>query len=180
MRVLFQRLFGSATIYQVAKLLPSPRFFKSHLPDHLIPPDVFTKKAKIVYVARNPKDLAVSYYYFCRWQPMMPKFETWDKFFDAFMKGRGEYAVSSCQSKCLQMGTRTKDSFFSCLVFTHRADIETTFYRKVIHLCIQITEKKNRRISIILLTYRIVLLLTDGKLTKSTTQFTTIGIESSV
>ena len=110
-RVPFQRVLWSATIYQVVKLLPSPRFFKSHLPDHLIPPDVFTKRAKIVYVARNPKDLAVSYYYFCRWQPMMPKFETWDEFFDAFMEGRGEYYVSfSCPSKAFyrkRLGTNT-------------------------------------------------------------------------
>jgi len=38
--------------------IPSPRFFKSHLPYEAVPPG-----AKYIYVARNLKDVAVSYYY---------------------------------------------------------------------------------------------------------------------
>ncbi|XP_073839454.1 sulfotransferase 1B1-like [Musca autumnalis] len=43
---------------------PSPRVLKSHLPAHLIPKEIWTKRAKVVYCARNPKDMAVSYYHF--------------------------------------------------------------------------------------------------------------------
>lgn len=36
------------------------RFIKSHLPANLLPIALWTSKARIVYVARNPKDAAIS------------------------------------------------------------------------------------------------------------------------
>ncbi|XP_042877124.1 sulfotransferase 1C4-like [Penaeus japonicus] len=42
--------------------LPSPRTIKTHLPFSLFKPDLLDK-CKVVYVARNPKDVCVSYYH---------------------------------------------------------------------------------------------------------------------
>ncbi|CAK1596509.1 unnamed protein product [Parnassius mnemosyne] len=41
---------------------PSPRFIKTHLPLSLLPPKLLST-AKVIYVARDPRDVAVSYYY---------------------------------------------------------------------------------------------------------------------
>ncbi|XP_001863521.2 sulfotransferase family cytosolic 1B member 1 [Culex quinquefasciatus] len=46
--------------------LPSPRYVKCHLPWQLLPKQMDTVRPKMVYIARNPKDLAVSYYYYCQ------------------------------------------------------------------------------------------------------------------
>ncbi|KAJ8939807.1 hypothetical protein NQ318_012807 [Aromia moschata] len=42
------------------------RFIKSHLPFSLLPPNLLQAGAKIIYVARNPKDVAVSFYHLNR------------------------------------------------------------------------------------------------------------------
>lgn len=39
------------------------RFIKTHLPANLLPISLWTSKARIVYVARNPKDAAISNYH---------------------------------------------------------------------------------------------------------------------
>ncbi|KAM7350263.1 sulfotransferase 4 [Cochliomyia hominivorax] len=42
------------------------RFIKSHFPFSLLPPSVMEQKCKIIYVARKPKDVAVSFYHLNR------------------------------------------------------------------------------------------------------------------
>ncbi|KAK9884598.1 hypothetical protein WA026_007438 [Henosepilachna vigintioctopunctata] len=39
------------------------RFIKTHLPLSLLPKNLLTVGCKVIYIARNPKDLAVSYYH---------------------------------------------------------------------------------------------------------------------
>ncbi|KAK0045578.1 sulfotransferase family cytosolic 1B member 1 [Biomphalaria pfeifferi] len=43
--------------------LPSPRVLNTHILFELLPAEVLTKKPKIVYLTRNPKDTAVSMYH---------------------------------------------------------------------------------------------------------------------
>ncbi|GAB0094346.1 hypothetical protein DMENIID0001_096320 [Sergentomyia squamirostris] len=41
-----------------------PRFLKSHLPSHFLPKQLWTVRPKIVYIARNMKDLAMSMFHY--------------------------------------------------------------------------------------------------------------------
>ncbi|KAI5646492.1 sulfotransferase domain-containing protein [Phthorimaea operculella] len=54
-------IITSSAVDQMAEL-PSPRFIKSHLPLSLLPPGLLDT-AKVVYVARDPRDVAVSFYH---------------------------------------------------------------------------------------------------------------------
>ncbi|KAK8738050.1 hypothetical protein OTU49_004373, partial [Cherax quadricarinatus] len=42
------------------------RYIKTHLPYHLLPSSFDDSNAKLVYITRNPRDTAVSYFYFMR------------------------------------------------------------------------------------------------------------------
>ncbi|RUS70421.1 hypothetical protein EGW08_021820 [Elysia chlorotica] len=44
--------------------MPSPRLIKSHLPLSILPNQIKSKKPKMIYIVRNPKDVVVSYYSF--------------------------------------------------------------------------------------------------------------------
>ena len=51
---------------------------------------IFPISPQMVYVARNAKDVAVSYYYFYQMAKMHPDPGTWEEFLDKFMTGKGE------------------------------------------------------------------------------------------
>lgn len=51
-----------ASIEQVENM-ESPRFIKTHLPMELLPNELWTVKPKIIYVAREAKDVIVSFYH---------------------------------------------------------------------------------------------------------------------
>jgi len=46
--------------------MPSPKLIKTHLPYSKLPQNAISGKAKVIYVARNPKDIVVSYYFFSK------------------------------------------------------------------------------------------------------------------
>ncbi|XP_054059497.1 sulfotransferase 1B1-like [Rissa tridactyla] len=71
--------------------MPSPRVVKTHLPAHILPKSFWENRCKMIYVGRNAKDVAVSFYHF----DLMNKFEphpgTWAQYLEEFMAGRVAY-----------------------------------------------------------------------------------------
>ena len=91
--------------------LPSPRLIKSHLPANVIPKGFDeSSRCKYIYVARNPKDITVSYFHFLQ---SMAATEVnvenayngpWEFFVDLFIEG-------NCELKKLSVLSRLSCSF---------------------------------------------------------------------
>ncbi|XP_074646371.1 sulfotransferase 1C2-like [Tubulanus polymorphus] len=72
--------------FQLAEEIPRPRIMHSHMPFDMFPKEAIERKAKIIYVMRNPKDTLVSYYHFyksCKGFGNFPG--SWDDFFQLFL-----------------------------------------------------------------------------------------------
>ncbi|XP_074132896.1 sulfotransferase 1 family member D1-like isoform X2 [Sminthopsis crassicaudata] len=68
--------------------LKSPRLVKTHLPVELLPSSLWKNDCKMIYVSRNAKDVAVSYYYFYKKIKIHPKPDSWEEFLEKFMTGK--------------------------------------------------------------------------------------------
>uniref|UniRef100_A0A8C6VPA7 Sulfotransferase n=1 Tax=Naja naja TaxID=35670 RepID=A0A8C6VPA7_NAJNA len=67
---------------------PSPRVICSHLPYYLIPKGLRNKRAKVIYVFRNPKDVLVSSYHFYKMLTFMETAKEFDAYFERFLAGK--------------------------------------------------------------------------------------------
>ncbi|XP_032071476.1 amine sulfotransferase-like isoform X2 [Thamnophis elegans] len=77
---------------------PSPRVICSHLPYYLVPKGLRKRRAKIIYVLRNPKDVLVSKYHF---QKLKTKTETPKDFsilFENFLASK-DNQLDHCMTK---------------------------------------------------------------------------------
>lgn len=74
----------------VCENLSRPRHIKSHLPVFLLPNKLWTVKPKIIYVARNPKDVAVSFFH--HYRHIVGYEGTQEDFTEAFLKDQVIYA----------------------------------------------------------------------------------------
>ncbi len=73
--------------YKLLEHRSSPRLMKTHVYGPLVPP-AMVEKAKIVYIVRNPKDIAVSYFHMHRAYRLLP-YVPWDEFInELFLPGK--------------------------------------------------------------------------------------------
>lgn len=82
---------GLPTGTELLATAPSPRFVKTHLPVQLLPKTFWENNCKIIYVARNAKDVAVSYYFFYQMAKVHPDPGTWGEFLEKYMAGEVSY-----------------------------------------------------------------------------------------
>ena len=88
--------------------LPSPRLIKSHLSYSTTPKSANEDmQCKYIYVARNPKDTAVSYFHFMETLAAYNGFNgPWEFYLKLFKEGNGEFATCAsffflCVCVCL-------------------------------------------------------------------------------
>ncbi|XP_038618621.1 3-beta-hydroxysteroid sulfotransferase-like [Tachyglossus aculeatus] len=75
------------------KEIKPPHFLTTHLPIQFLPPSFFTSETKIIYLIRNPKDVAVSYYYFSFVIQKSYLPESFDQLLEEFLQGKGEKVI---------------------------------------------------------------------------------------
>lgn len=73
------------------KEMEPPRIVKTHLPSELLPASFWENNCKMIYVCRNAKDVAVSYYYFFLMITSYPNPESFSEFVEKFMQGQVPY-----------------------------------------------------------------------------------------
>lgn len=71
---------------------PSPRVLNSHMLLEHLPRELLTKKTKILFVMRNPRDIIVSSYHHIFQMQNFYKYDgNWNSYFDLYMKGQVNY-----------------------------------------------------------------------------------------
>lgn len=66
---------------------PSPRIFSTHLPYYLAPKGLKNKKAKIIYIYRNPKDVLTSFFHFTNLLVTYEAVDSIEHFMEKFLNG---------------------------------------------------------------------------------------------
>ena len=79
---------------KVINEMPSPRILKSHSPYHMMAGGLpHTSPAKYIYIARNPKDTAVSFYYHMCGVIHRQYSQPWEHFFQLYMSGTVDFGL---------------------------------------------------------------------------------------
>lgn len=68
--------------------MKSPRIIKTHLPLSFLP-DNIENECKVVYIVRNPKDVAVSYFHFAHLNTQAEFAGNFTSFAELFTSGQG-------------------------------------------------------------------------------------------
>ncbi|XP_069843070.1 amine sulfotransferase-like isoform X2 [Dipodomys merriami] len=66
----------------------SPRLFCTHIPYYLAPRGLKSKKNKMLYIYRNPKDVLVSFFHFSKWNVKLEAADTVEEYMKTFLDGK--------------------------------------------------------------------------------------------
>ncbi|XP_060569469.1 sulfotransferase 4A1-like [Ruditapes philippinarum] len=95
-----------------ADQMKSPRMIKSHLHHFLLPIQLQEGKGRIIYIARNPKDIATSFFRLMKWLGGLKDDEnTFENFVDAFVNGTGKFHCTSIMTFLAHVLILTKKSY---------------------------------------------------------------------
>ncbi|XP_065103837.1 cytosolic sulfotransferase 3-like [Paramisgurnus dabryanus] len=112
-------------------LKTSPRLIKTHLPVQLVPKSFWEQNSRVVYVARNAKDNAVSYFHFDRMNMVQPEPGDWNQFLQKFMEGKNVFGPWYDHVS----GWWEKKQTYSNLLYLFYEDLVEDTGREVERLC---------------------------------------------
>uniref|UniRef100_A0A8C3F521 Sulfotransferase n=1 Tax=Chrysemys picta bellii TaxID=8478 RepID=A0A8C3F521_CHRPI len=115
---------------------PSSRLFTTHLPYYLVPRDLRNRREKVIYVARNPKDVAVSYFHFSNFSVMLETIPDFNIFLERLLAGKGKFHL---------LGWSTHRDDFNILFLTYeemKKDLRGTVLKICKFLGKQLNEKE--------------------------------------
>uniref|UniRef100_H9G4R1 Sulfotransferase n=1 Tax=Anolis carolinensis TaxID=28377 RepID=H9G4R1_ANOCA len=69
---------------------PSPRHFTTHMHYQFVPRGLGNGRTKVIYVARNPKDVLVSFYHYSKIAANIEEIEDFDIFMERFLAGKSK------------------------------------------------------------------------------------------
>uniref|UniRef100_A0A8C0W608 Sulfotransferase n=1 Tax=Castor canadensis TaxID=51338 RepID=A0A8C0W608_CASCN len=75
--------------FELLKNMEGRRFTATHLPFQLFPKSFLSSKAKVIYLIRNPRNVAVSGYFFWKKLNVCKIAKSWDEYFEWFIQGKG-------------------------------------------------------------------------------------------
>ncbi|XP_050692450.1 sulfotransferase 1C4-like [Eriocheir sinensis] len=81
---------NAGLMLQVTEATPQPRTIKTHLPFSLLPPNLL-ETCKVVFVARNPKDMVVSLYHHSKWTKLYDFQSSLEEFVEYFVNDNVVY-----------------------------------------------------------------------------------------
>ncbi|XP_044524543.1 sulfotransferase 2A1-like [Gracilinanus agilis] len=67
--------------------LPQPRLLSSHLPIQFFPKSFFQSRAKVIYTARDPRDVCASFFHFSKIMKLYQEPESSEAFIEEFLSG---------------------------------------------------------------------------------------------
>ena len=82
--------------------LTSPRILNSHLPFKQLPRDLISRRCKMVYLLRNPKDICVSFYHHLTKKISFNYEAPWNDYFPMFLGSKCKYVLSLFQHPALR------------------------------------------------------------------------------
>ncbi|XP_038047381.1 sulfotransferase 1C2-like [Patiria miniata] len=115
----FDSYLTEVSISERAKKWKSPRHLNTHLQEHLLPTQLRQGKGKIIYIVRNPKDSAVSMYFFLK-PRNYEDLSDWNRFIELY--GTDKMRWGSWYSHVL--GHWKKQSEYRNLLFLKYEDVK--------------------------------------------------------
>lgn len=108
-------------------------------------PEAFTNKGvKMIYVLRNPKDVAVSYFHFHKMNDTLPTPESWEEFFEDFISGGVRWGswfdhVTGWWQKYLELRERNPNKLLVVTFESLKKNIKEEVARIAAHVGIELS-----------------------------------------